>query len=104
MLGNLLPAGENHSCDCIQNWCFVASCRIDLFDGIRKLALRISYSAVMQGENGERWRKLCEQAAVEQDPRKLMELVSQITQMLDEKEQRLLRQQQTEDQETSNRR
>ncbi|HJT70323.1 MAG TPA: hypothetical protein VJ731_09000 [Terriglobales bacterium] len=46
----------------------------------------------MKGETAERWRQLCEQAAVEQDPQELMKLISQITQMLDEKEQRLLRQ------------
>jgi hypothetical protein len=39
----------------------------------------------MQGETGERWRTLCEQAAVEQDPHKLMKLVQQISQILDEK-------------------
>jgi len=32
----------------------------------------------MQGEKGERWRKLCEQAAIEQDPQKLMELADEI--------------------------
>lgn len=43
----------------------------------------------MQGENGERWRRLCEQAAVEQDPDKLLGLINEITQLLDQKEQRL---------------
>jgi hypothetical protein len=42
----------------------------------------------------ERWRELCEQAAVEQDPVKLMQLVSEINQMLLEKEERLQRRQQ----------
>jgi transposase len=28
----------------------------------------------MSGENKERWRELCEQVAVEQDPKKLVEL------------------------------
>ena len=37
----------------------------------------------------ERWRELCEQAAVEQDPEKLMELVAEITRLLDEKQKRL---------------
>jgi hypothetical protein len=46
----------------------------------------------MKGETAERWRQVCEQAAVEQDPQKLMQLISQITKMLEEKEQRLLRQ------------
>jgi hypothetical protein len=44
----------------------------------------------MQGENAERWRKLCGQAAIEQDPDKLMELIREINRLLDEKEQRLL--------------
>jgi hypothetical protein len=47
----------------------------------------------MQGENKERWRELCEQAAVEQDPAKLHELVKEINRLLDEKEVRLKRNQ-----------
>jgi hypothetical protein len=35
------------------------------------------------------WRKLCQQAAVEQDPDKLMELVKEIDRLLAEKEERL---------------
>jgi hypothetical protein len=45
----------------------------------------------MQGETGERWRKLCEQAAVEQDPDKLIKLIREIAQLLEMKEQRLKR-------------
>jgi hypothetical protein len=45
----------------------------------------------MQGETGERWRKLCEQAAIEQDHEKLLELAKEIERLLDEKEQRLQR-------------
>ena len=37
----------------------------------------------------EHWLELCEQAAVEQDPKKLMELVEEINRLLAEKEQRL---------------
>lgn len=48
----------------------------------------------MQGETGERWRRLCEQAAVEQDPLTLMRLVSEINQLLLEKEERLQSQRQ----------
>ena len=48
----------------------------------------------MKGETGERWRKLCEQAAVEQDPLKLMDLVSEINRLLREKEERLQRREQ----------
>ena len=43
----------------------------------------------MIGENEERWRKLCEAAAKEQDSDRLLELVRQINQMLQEKERRL---------------
>jgi hypothetical protein len=35
------------------------------------------------------WVELCQQASVEQDPEKLMELVKEITRLLDEKEERL---------------
>ena len=43
----------------------------------------------MQGETKEQWRKLCEQAAVEQDPEKLLQLAKEISALLDQKEQRL---------------
>jgi hypothetical protein len=43
----------------------------------------------MQGEAGERWRELCQQAAVEQDASKLLRLVTEINQLLEAKEQRL---------------
>jgi len=43
----------------------------------------------MIGENEERWRKLCEEAAKEQDSDRLLELVRQINQMLAAKERRL---------------
>ena len=43
----------------------------------------------MQGETGEHWRKLCEEAAVEHDPERLLLLAQEITRLLDEKEQRL---------------
>ena len=36
----------------------------------------------------ERWRQLCAEAAVEQDPQKLMELVKEINRLLDLKQQR----------------
>ncbi len=44
----------------------------------------------MKGEARERWMHLCEAAALEQDPEKLMELVSEINRLLEEKEKRLL--------------
>jgi hypothetical protein len=38
---------------------------------------------------GERWVALCAQAAVEQDPKKLLELVSEINRLLDARKKRL---------------
>jgi hypothetical protein len=43
----------------------------------------------MKGEAKERWMELCEQASVEQDPQKLLELAQQINDLLEEKERRL---------------
>jgi hypothetical protein len=43
----------------------------------------------MQGPAKERWIQLCEQAAVEQDHDKLIELTREIARLLEEKEQRL---------------
>jgi hypothetical protein len=43
----------------------------------------------MQRERKERWFELCELAAVEEDPDKLVELVREINRLLEEKRQRL---------------
>jgi hypothetical protein len=43
----------------------------------------------LKGGKKEIWMHLCEQAAVEQDPDKLMDLIKQINQLLEEKERRL---------------
>lgn len=43
----------------------------------------------MQGEIKERWYTLCEQAAIEQDPERLMALIREINQLLEDKEKRL---------------
>jgi hypothetical protein len=43
----------------------------------------------MEGKTGELWKELCAQAAVEQDPQKLLELVREINRLLDEKQERL---------------
>jgi hypothetical protein len=43
----------------------------------------------VKGETGERWRKLCEQAAIEQDSDRLLELIKEINRLLEEKEERL---------------
>jgi hypothetical protein len=45
----------------------------------------------MQGDNKERWGVLCEQAAVEQDPVKLLKLVTEVNQLLLTKERQLLK-------------
>ena len=48
----------------------------------------IIYVSRMQ-ENKERWKLLCEQASVEQDPQKLLELVKEINELLRKKQVRL---------------
>jgi hypothetical protein len=43
----------------------------------------------MIGRVKEHWLELCEQAATEQDPQKLMELVAEIDRLLEAKQSRL---------------
>jgi len=43
----------------------------------------------MIGGNKERWRELCEQASIEQDSEKLLNLVREINRLLEEKQARL---------------
>jgi hypothetical protein len=45
----------------------------------------------MQGETKERWKVLCEQVAIEQDPVKLLVLVLEIEDLLTKKQDRLRR-------------
>jgi hypothetical protein len=45
----------------------------------------------MQGEKKERWRQLAEQAAIEQDPVTMLRLITEINELLAEKEERLIR-------------
>jgi hypothetical protein len=45
----------------------------------------------MIGLNKERWRELCEQVTVEQDPKKLGELTTEIYRFLEEMRRRLQR-------------
>lgn len=40
----------------------------------------------MQGKTKEMWIRFCEQAAIEQDPEKLLELVKEINRILEERE------------------
>lgn len=46
----------------------------------------------MQGETKRTWQKLCEQAATEQDPERLMALIEEINELLLAKEKRLQQQ------------
>ncbi len=46
----------------------------------------------MQGQTKNRWVELCEQAATEKDPIRLLQLVQEINKLLLEKEERLLSQ------------
>jgi len=46
-------------------------------------------SYFMQEEKKERWKELCEQAAKEWDPQKLLKLVQEIDRLLAEKQERL---------------
>ena len=48
----------------------------------------------MKGEKLEQWRQLCELAAIEQDPERLIALVREINRLLEEKEQGLKHSQQ----------
>jgi hypothetical protein len=43
----------------------------------------------MHGPTGDRWVKLCEQAAVEQDKNKLLKLTAEIARLLEERAKRL---------------
>jgi len=45
----------------------------------------------MKGPIKERWQELCEQAANEQDPAKMLKLVAEINRLLEEKQHRLER-------------
>jgi hypothetical protein len=40
-------------------------------------------------DTNERWKELCEQASIEKDPKRLLELVQEIIKFLEEKEARL---------------
>lgn len=43
----------------------------------------------MEGEIKERWQRLCEQAASEQDPQVLLTLIEERNRLLEQKENRL---------------
>jgi hypothetical protein len=46
----------------------------------------------MKGERREHWQNLCALAAEEQDPQRLLELIREINELLEEKERRLQKQ------------
>ncbi|MGA7219992.1 MAG: hypothetical protein WBX38_16875 [Candidatus Sulfotelmatobacter sp.] len=48
-----------------------------------------NHNAEPSGHNAEHWVELCARAAVEQDPKKLLELVSEINRLLDVRNKRL---------------
>ena len=56
-----------------------------------RLAAFVQLHIPMRGETKERWLELCEQAAVEQDREKLLQLMREISRLLEEKEERLAR-------------
>jgi hypothetical protein len=45
--------------------------------------------ATMQGKAKARWVELCEQAAIEQDPTRLLKLIQEIDKLLREKQERV---------------
>ena len=45
----------------------------------------------MKVQTKEHWMELCEQAATEQDPERLLHLINEINRMLDQKQERLKR-------------
>jgi hypothetical protein len=57
----------------------------------------------VKGEKKERWILLCEQAAIEQDPKRLLRLVEEIDRLLQEKHERLLKDQPSEAQDAAQR-
>jgi len=46
----------------------------------------------MQGETKECWERLCQRAAIEQDPERLMSLIEELNELLEAKEKRLKQQ------------
>jgi hypothetical protein len=70
-----------------------ASKRIITEVGLVSAALACSRTEAhtMEAKTREDWMYFCEQAAVEQDPEKLLQLVKEINRMLEEKENRLRR-------------
>jgi hypothetical protein len=64
--------------------------------GVERFAgTRVASKAEMKDK--EHWTELCRQAAVEQDPKKMLQLVTEINRLLAEKQDRLEKSSRTED-------
>jgi hypothetical protein len=63
-------------------------CYTDRFWGVQTVLSQnsLNFGPFTRGKTQERWLELCEQAAIEQDPKKLLELVAKIIRLLDEKQ------------------
>jgi len=59
------------------------------FPDVSSHILQCEVLTFMRGETKERWEKLCEEATVEQNPGRLVELAAEITGLLEQKEKRL---------------
>ena len=59
------------------------------FGLVAALAFTRTETHAMKGKTKEHWTQLCELAAAEKDPEKLLALVKEINRMLEEKENRL---------------
>ena len=67
---------------------------LDTENEIWYLWIELQWVGLGMRENEGRWRELCAQAAIEQDPRKLHELTEEIIRLLKIKEDRLAAQRQ----------
>ena len=65
------------------------------------LAFAGTEARAMRGKTKELWEQFCEQAAVEQDPEKLIQLVKEINRMLEERETSLKRREEKKSNEIS---
>ena len=63
---------------------------LQLFDFVIKAFPSFHSSVIMQEQQKERWKELCELAAQEQNPKRLIELVAEINRLLEQREQRLI--------------
>lgn len=46
----------------------------------------LTYQEIVMGKPPEKWMELCAEAAVEKDPQRLLDLVQEITRLLDERD------------------